>query len=392
MPNDLLAWAGLLFAIVVLIEVLRLDMLFWGALKHEPKLAGPTEQIPADGAPLVSVVIPAKDEEAHIEQSARSILASRYEPLELILVNDRSQDRTLAIMERLACEDQRIKVVSVEALPEGWTGKTHAMFQGAVRASGEILLFTDADAVLSPDTLPRAIRFLKTHSVDMMSLLPGFTDRGFIEDAVHTHLSFGISFFYPLHQVNDQSNPAGLASGCFIMIRRDAYEEIGTWARMKNEVTEDVALSKVLKAGGRKLLVLRAGEMVRTKPFDRLGDVCRFWQRTYYGALEKSIPKVLRLFANYVALLVMSALFVVSGMAWLTGAATLPVGLLFVVTVLAMAAVIIPAAVIIQQERGHWAYGLTMPVGVLIAAWVAVSTLIRILSNEGIRWRGSLYK
>jgi len=392
MPDDLLAWAGLLFAVVALIDVLRLNMLFVGALKHEPTLPRSTECNPTDGSPLVSVIIPAKDEEPHIEQAARSILASRYQPIELLLVDDRSQDGTLAIMERLAREDPRIKVVSVKELPEGWTGKTHATFQGAKSASGEILLFTDADAVVSPDALPRSIRFLKANNLDMMSLLPGFTRRGFIEDAVHTHLSFGISFFYPLHLVNDQGNPAALASGCFIMIRRDVYEEIGTWARLKNEVTEDVALSKLLKAGGRRLRVLRARDMVHTKPFDRLGDVCRFWQRTFYGALERSIPKVVRLVTNYVALSVLSALFVVSGIACLTGAARLPVCLLFAVTALVMAAVIIPSAVIIHQERGHWAYGLTMPVGVLIAAWVAVSTLIRILSNEGIRWRGSLYK
>jgi len=392
MPDDLLAWAGLLFAVVALIDVLRLDMLFVGALKHEPTLPRSTERNAADGAPLVSVIIPAKDEEPHIEQAVRSILASRYQRIELLLVNDRSQDGTLAIMERLEREDRRIKVLSVKELPEGWTGKTHAMFQGAGCASGEILLFTDADAVVSPDALPRSIRFFKANNLDMMSLLPGFTKRGFIEDAVHTHLSFGISFFYPLHLVNDQGNPAALASGCFLMIRRDVYEEIGTWARLKNEVTEDVALSKLLKAGGRRLLVLRAREMVHTKPFDRLGDVCRFWQRTFYGALERSIPKVVRLVTNYVALSVLSALFVVSGIACLTGAARLPVCLLFAVTALVMAAVIIPSAVIIHQERGHWAYGLTMPVGVLIAAWVAVSTLIRILSNEGIRWRGSLYK
>ncbi len=266
------------------------------------------------------------------------------------------------------------------------------MFQASRQASGEVFLFTDADAVMKPKTLSRALNYFVTNELDMLSLLPGFTRRGFIEDAVYTHMALGIAYFYPLSEVNDPRKPAGLASGCFIMMNAKMYGEIGTWERFRTELTEDVALSKAVKARGGKLCVLRAGDMICTRPFERMSDVCRFWKRTFYGGLEKSVPKLLRLTTNYLVLSLLSALFLGSGAVWLNGGATLPVTVLFVLSALAVTAMIVPLIIFIRQERGHWPYGLTVPVGTLIGAWVALTTAVTIIADEGIRWRGSLYK
>jgi chlorobactene glucosyltransferase len=395
MWTDYAVWAGVVFVGAILIELVRLDVLFVTALKKEARISEASE--PGSGEhldhpPMVSVIMPAKDEETHIEQSARSVLASDYPHMELILINDRCQDRTSEIMERLAQEDPRVKVVSIGNLPPGWTGKTHAMFQASQLASGEIFLFTDADAVMRPSTLSRTVNYFAVNGLDMLSLLPGFTRRGFIEDAVHTHMALGIAFYYPLTEVNDRAKPAGLASGCFIMMKKQTYEEIGTWERFRRELTEDVALSKAVKATGGKLMVLRGGNLICTRPFEKLSEVCMFWKRTFYGGLDKSVPKLLRLTTNYLVLTLLSGLFVGSGIVWLQGEASLPVKLLLVCTTLAMTATVVPLVVFIRQERGHWPYGLTVPVGTLIGAWVAFTTAVTIVANDGIRWRGSVYK
>ncbi len=355
-------------------------------------MAGPIKNNPGLNMPLVSVIIPAKDEEAHIEQAAKAALFSDYKHMELILVNDRSTDATLQIMERVAGEDQRVKIVSISNLPDGWTGKTHAMFQSAAIASGSILLFTDADTELARDAISRSVNFLLQQKADMISLLPNFARRGFIEDAIYTHLALGISFFYPLCDVNDPTKPAGLASGCFIMIRRDTYEQIGTWSRFRAEVTEDVALSKAVKSSSGRLLVLRGAEMVRTRPFSSVAEVSRFWKRTYYGGLERSVPKIARLTSNYVSLTAICILFGMCGMAWWAGTNTLAVKILFVLSATVTAGVIIPFSIFIRNEHGNWLYGLTAPVGIAISAGVAFSTLLTVLSDRGIRWRGSTYK
>jgi len=175
-------------------------------------------------------------------------------------------------------------------------------------------------------------------------------------------------------------------------LRKTVYDEIGTWRRLKNEVTEDVALSKAVKAQGRRLMVLRGAGVLSTKPFDSVSDVCRFWKRTYYGGLERSVTRILRLATNYTALTVTALLFIFSGIVWLNGAATLGMTVLFFLAALATAGVVIPFCFFIDQEEGNWLYGLTAPVGIAISAWVAFTTLVAVLSDQGIRWRGSTYK
>jgi cellulose synthase/poly-beta-1,6-N-acetylglucosamine synthase-like glycosyltransferase len=389
---DWAAWAGVVFVFIVLLELTRLDLVFLKVYLTEPKMIGPISQNIGADLPFISIIIPAKDEEDHIERSARAVLASDYQRLELILVNDRSQDSTLEIMQKLAREDDRVKVTSITDLPKEWTGKTHAMFQGAAKSVGEILLFTDADTVLTPDALSRSLNFFVKENLDMLSLFPAFARRGFVEDAVYTHLALGISFFYPLSEVNDGAKPGGIASGCFIMLHKAVYDEIGTWRSFRHEVTEDVALSKAVKAHGRKLMVLRGAGVISTKPFEGISEVCRFWKRTYYGGLERNKARILRLTTNYVALTVTAFLFVFSGIALFNGASSMGMTLLFLLAAMATAAVIIPFSFFIDQEDGNWLYGLTAPLGIAISAWVAFSALVAVLSDQGIRWRGSVYK
>ncbi len=392
MWHEWVGWAGVIFVVAVMVELCRLDLVFLRVLLSESEMTGPSADNSEHSVPLVSVIIPAKDEETHIEQAARAALASDYKHIEVILVNDRSADNTLQIMERVAREDQRVKIFSISELPDGWTGKTHAMFQAAEIASGTILLFTDADAELTNDAVSRSVDLLGRERADMVSLLPNFARRGFIEDAIYTHLALGISFFYPLCDVNDPTKPAGLASGCFIMIRRSMYNEIGTWSRFKGEVTEDVAISKAVKSAGGKLIVQRGKGMVRTRPFGSIAEVSRFWKRTYYGGLERSVPKILRLTSNFVSLTASCVLFAVSGLAWLGGINTPAMKILFILTAIVTAGVIIPFSLFIKTERGNWWYGLTAPIGIAISAGIAFNTLLAVLSDTGIRWRGSTYK
>ncbi|MGO9569095.1 MAG: glycosyltransferase [Desulfomonilaceae bacterium] len=385
-------WAGAFFVFLVLLELLHMNLLLVWVLKREPHLTDRISGTVPNPLPLVTVIISAKDEERHIEEAARSILASDHSSIQLILVDDRSTDRTLEIIEDLARQDQRITVLSVQELPQGWTGKTHAVFLGTNHASGEILLFSDADTVFRPDAISRALRFFLANDLDMISLIPGFTDRGFLEDAIHPHLALGLSYFYPLTDVNDSTKPAAMASGCFIMINKPAYLKVGTWETFKSQLTEDVALAKAVKAKGLKMGLMRGEDMVRTRPFKTLSEVCSFWERTYYGALERSIPKMARLVFNYFSLALVTLFFVFSGVILLAGRVSPPIDALFIMSTLAMAAVIVPYSVFLRLEHGNRLYGLMAPVGIFVGAWVAVNTLGTVVMNKGIQWRGSLYR
>jgi chlorobactene glucosyltransferase len=386
-----LEWVGVGFVFLVLIELLRLNVMLYKVLKEETSLPDFTGAL-EDPLPLVTIVIPAKDEERNIERTVRSILASDHERLQLVLVDDRSHDRTREIIDQWAKVDLRIKVLSIKNLPDGWTGKTHAMYQAAELATGDILLFSDADTVLTRQALSRTLRFFMREQLDVLCLLPGFTKRRFTEDVVYPHLALGFSYFHPISEVNDPEKPTAMASGCFIMIGKQAYQQVGTWKRFRHEITEDVAFSRAVKAAGLKLRLLRGAELVRTAPFGGIGAVCRFWKRTFYGGFEKSIPKILRLLMNYTVLTALSAIFFCATTAWMFATPSNAVTVLFVISGLAMAAAIVPTCIVIKQEGGSWIGGLATPLGCLISAWVALSTLVTVATDRGIQWRGTRYK
>lgn len=385
-------WAGIVFSFVVLVELIRLNILLFRTLGRETRIDDPPLRRTPQTVPLVSVIIPAKDEGPNIERSARSVLQSEYERVELVLVNDRSLDNTLDVMNKMARNDDRISVVTIEALPSGWTGKTHALFTAAQVASGDILLFTDADTVLSRAAISKTVSFLLNHELDMISLLPQFEQRGFNENAVYPHLALGFSSMYPLTDVNDPDKQAALASGCFILITRRAYDEVGSWKRFRKEITEDVALSKAVKASGLQLTVMRGGDLIRTRPFHRLADVCRFWKRIIYGGLEKSVSKIVRLTANYVVLTILFGVFLFAAALLLMGNTQGETLVLFVLSSLAMSAVVIPYGFVVKLEQGSWWYGFTAPIGMIISAGVSIAALFAVVSGRGIRWRGSVYK
>jgi cellulose synthase/poly-beta-1,6-N-acetylglucosamine synthase-like glycosyltransferase len=138
---------------------------------------------PASGGPMVSIVAPARNEARGIEHAVRSLLDLDYPGVEIVIVNDRSTDETGAVLARLARREPRLTVVQVTELPEGWLGKNHAMYVGAARSAGELLLFTDADVVFERSTLRRAVAFMESHRIDHLAAIPDVRVRGLMLNA-----------------------------------------------------------------------------------------------------------------------------------------------------------------------------------------------------------------
>ncbi len=392
MESSWVLWSMTAFAVVVLYEMTRGGALLLNNLREEPKIGAASDHDWPDPPPDITVIMPAKDEEDYIERSVRSVLASDYPHFDVIVMDDRSTDRTPEIIRDLAREDSRVTVASVDRLPEGWTGKTHALYQAVKSTSSSILLFIDADTVVSPDTISRSLGFFLDRDLGMLSLVPGFMERGFIENAIHPHLALGMAFFYPLTDVNDQNKKTAFATGQFLMITRKAYEEVGTWKSFRNEITEDIALSRAVKDVGQRLMVLRAKGLALTKRFGTIAELLGFWKRTYYGGFNKSPAKMIHLTANFVSLSLLSVFMIYSAALWAMGKGDLPSAILFFVSFLAMLALVIPFGIYLQEECGNWAYSLTSPVALPVCAWVVINTLVTVLRDKGIRWRGSTYK
>jgi len=205
------------------------------------------------GNPRVSIIVPARNESADIEAGLTRLLALDYDNYEVIAVNDRSTDNTGAIMERVAASpaaQNRLKVAHVRELPLRWLGKTHAMWSAARQATGEWLLFTDADVMFRPDALHRAISYAEAEPADHVVLFPKMIMKTPGEKMMLAFFQTLFVFGHRPWRVADPKSNDHMGVGAFNMVRRKAYESVGTYERLRMEVLDDMKLGKVIKQAG----------------------------------------------------------------------------------------------------------------------------------------------
>jgi len=208
--------------------------------------------------PRVSVIVPARNEQEHVEAALASFAAQDYENLEVIAVDDRSSDATEKIMDRVAKEAMaahpllRFEVIHVRQLPAGWLGKTHAMWLAAQRASGEWILFTDADVRLRSDALRRALAYAEELKVDHLVLFPTHALKTPGESMVIANFHMLFLFGHRPWKVSDPKARDSMGLGAFNLVRRRTYQEIGSFQALRLAVVDDVRLGDAIKSRGFK--------------------------------------------------------------------------------------------------------------------------------------------
>jgi len=225
-------------------------------------------------APQVSVIIPARNEEASLRACLESLVSQNGVEFEVIVVNDHSTDRTREIAESFP----KVRVIEAGPLPAGWTGKNNAVATGAREARGQWLLFTDADTVHSTGSLARAIAEANQNKADMLSYSPEQITLGFWEVAVLPVVFAELARQYPPSKVSDPKSPEAAANGQYILIHRETYDAIGGHASVASEILEDVALARRLKASGFKLR-FRYSESVRTRMYRTFAQLREGWTK-----------------------------------------------------------------------------------------------------------------
>jgi glycosyltransferase involved in cell wall biosynthesis len=224
--------------------------------------------VSSSGNPLVSIIVPARNEEETIEQALLTLLALDYDNYEVIAVNDRSTDRTGEIMERVAEQStqnphfsqktremehpqrSRLRVVHHRELPAGWLGKTHAMWTATNQASGDWLLFTDADVLFKPDSLRRAMAYADAEKADHLVLFPQMIMKRAGEYMMIAFFQTMFMFGHRPWKVADPKARDHMGVGAFNLVRRSAYEAVGTYKTLRMEVVDDMKLGKVIKNAG----------------------------------------------------------------------------------------------------------------------------------------------
>jgi chlorobactene glucosyltransferase len=346
--------------------------------------------LPPESQPLVSIIIPARNEAGNIARCLRSILAGDYQKIQVICVDDRSDDGTLEAAEAVAADDARLTVVQGAMLPDGWYGKPWACWQGTQFATATILLFTDADTVHGPHLLSRAVAALETERADLVTVMPRQEMAGFWERLVQPFffLLLGLRFG-SLKRLNRNRNPRhAIANGQFILTWREAYEWVGGHRKVSGTVIEDLMLAVEYTKASRKLHFALADEDMTTRMYDSLGAIVEGWSKNFFrGVMQTFEAKPLAYAAALLTLLfpaafILPVVMLVRGLMIHSKAEVAFGGLAYGGATLLM-------ATILRASKAPMIYAIFHPLGALVTARILLRAIWR--GTGLIEWKGRRY-
>jgi glycosyltransferase involved in cell wall biosynthesis len=354
------------------------------------------------GNPRVSIIVPARNEEETIEQALNTLLALDYDNYEVIAVNDRSTDRTGEIMDRIAEHSlpstspgqafsqkaretghpdfRSFQVVHHRELPAGWLGKTHAMWRAANRASGDWLLFTDADVLFKPDSLRRAVAYAESVSADHVVLFPQMIMKRPGEYMMIAFFQTMFMFGHRPWKVADPSTDDHMGVGAFNLVRRRVYDAVGTYERLRMEVLDDMKLGKVVKKAGFAQRNVFGGDLISIR-----------WAKGAMGVVNNLTKNFFAVLSFQWWRTVISAF----GLAFLNFGPFLGVilahGWARVPYAVALASILAIYVGMSWRSAVPPYYFLLHPVSTTLFIYTLFRSMILTLWNDGIEWRGTKY-
>jgi chlorobactene glucosyltransferase len=344
--------------------------------------------------PLISVLIPARDEAERIGACLIGLAGQSYRNFELVVVDDHSADATAAIVGRYAMQLPALNVLPSAALPDGWSGKCWACWQAAGRAHGDWLLFLDADVMPRPELLAALVARAEAHSLDLLTLMP-FQQLGSLAERVIMPAFFALLYgLYPLDQVSDARSSVAFANGPCLLIRREVYFAIGGHQAVRASILEDTELGRIVKAAGYRLEAAAAPDLIAARMYVGWASLAEGLGKNAVAGYRSGGTR-----SGWVG-------------ARLALVAFLPCYLLLAGTVLALArpgsvigaALLLHGALLAALALVCWGWlarrryrlapwwGALFPLGLAIYFWLAARTLLQLRSGRGVVWKGRRFK
>ena len=349
---------------------------------------------PPAHAPLISVCVPARNEERNIRACVESILVQDYPNFEVIVLEDRSTDATSEILRSLAAQNDKLKVINGSDLPKGWAGKPHALFQASALARGEWLCFVDADTFLSPSTLSSCYTKAVETKADMFTIMTFQIMGSFWEKVVMPIVMTALSVGFSPRRVNDPNSKDAIANGQFILIKRSVYDAIGGHESVRDQIVEDKAISEQVKWNGYRLIVANGYSLVKTRMYTSLPEMWEGWTKNIYLGLSDR-PSLMLLGAFGAFLLLVAALILpiwpLLGVYWyLHDGGWLALAVISESLVLWTVIIYARARVAIGMGISGW-YAFTLPLGAAVFAAMMFTSTWKVISGKGVTWKGRIY-
>jgi glycosyltransferase involved in cell wall biosynthesis len=333
--------------------------------------------------PRVSIIVPACNEFDTMPAAAETLLSIDYPNLEILLINDRSDDGTGDIIDALAARDERVKAVHVRELPEGWLGKVNALNVGTQKASGELLLFTDADVHFEPDCLRRAVTWMEREQLGHMTLLPRLIGNSFAMNAATSFFAVGYLLTVRVWKVGKPGSKAYAGVGAFGLVRRTDFEKSPGWEWLRLELGDDVGLGMMMvrEAGVRSRIGI-AADHLSIRWYNSLWGLVRGLEKNSFGAILGF--QVWRTVVACFLLLMVSLgpiAALISGVPWVQALG----GAVFVLMV-------VLASTFRSVVHQPFVATLFSPFGVFVLIVAMVNSTWMTIRNKGVCWRGTHYE
>jgi chlorobactene glucosyltransferase len=383
--------------IEVAVAVLLFQIYFWAVgfrgllqtLLWVPGIRPGGKSDSSEDFPLISVIVPAHNEQATIEECLRSVLGQDYPRYELILVDDRSKDLTASIASDLAWGRSNFKLITVRKLVRGWTGKCHALDAGVRHASGEWLAFLDADSCLDRTALRQCYQAALKNKVSMVTLSPKFILKTFWEKALQPAFAVASSILFPLPKVNDPASPVASANGMFFLISRYAYDKIGGHHDVKGLAVEDIGIGKRVKASGLGLLFANGRHLLRTRMYTGFRATLDGWTRILSASMNYKVATVVRHLAIHILMSPFAAVFALY--MFVPAAQRLFPTTWFVLPLIFAVELLVVPPWFCSQLGISKKYCVLMCLGNLFLIWTFAVMIKKILMKDALQWRGTTY-
>ena len=346
------------------------------ALKDLPPVASAPPPIPT----FVSVIIPARNEASSIRAALTSVLNQDYPNYEVIVLDDRSEDRTGVIIDELAKTAPTLHVLHIAALPDGWLGKNYALYVGTTRAKGSVYLFADADVSLERSALSRAVRALDDARLDHLTVLPQLRIPSVAFELFVTGFTVLFFLFFKPWNARDPDSPSSIGIGAFNLIRAEAYRTIGTHRAIAMRPDDDMKLGKLVKQAGLRQDVFLGLEMVSLQWYASVRDMVHGLTKNSFAGMNYSVARVMAAITGEFVwhLWPFLALVLTRGVVQLCNG-------------------VIVATLLFtgwdQARRHHvrpWC-GIGYPFASLLLSYILVRSMVTTLMQGGIVWRGTRY-
>ena len=328
----------------------------------------------------ISLIFAARDEEEKLPGALETLMQLDYPNLEIIAVDDRSEDGTANILDDFAARHDRLKVIHVSNLPPDWLGKSHALQQGYEAANGEWLLFTDADVRFRADTLRRSIALVNELRLDHLTLFGDVEMSGFWETILLTFFAMAFNLATQPHRVSNPNSRAYVGVGAFQMVRRKAYEGAGTHRRLAMEVVDDVKLGKIVKQAGFRSGVAIAQDAVSVRWHAGARKLVRGVEKNFFAGAQYNLLLVGVQVFSLLLFHVLPVFGLLLGHGWVRG--------------LAAISVLVPLCFHIGVDvvmRVSPLYCVTYPLAAVMFAYMLLRSTVITLRQRGIIWRGTFY-